>query len=187
MRVIAGKLRGRNLKTGEKFRPTTDRVRETLFNILQNDIPDSVFVDVFAGSGSVGIEAISRGAAIVYFIETNRKALHILEQNLEACCTGESWRILTMDVWKALQVLPRQLPHVDFFFYDPPYDFSEYSNLLAETSRLFGDATLIVEHSARTKVNEPEGLVQTRSTRIGETQISFFRKKCGENLLQEGK
>jgi 16S rRNA (guanine966-N2)-methyltransferase len=102
MRVIAGKFRSRNLKTGDNFRPTTDRTRETLFNILQTEIEGSTFMDAFAGSGSVGIEALSRSARRVYFIESNRKALRVLEQNLLSCCEQESWRIFTTDVWKAL-------------------------------------------------------------------------------------
>src|SRR5688572_26982057 len=112
MRVIAGKYRSRMLKAADNFRPTTDRVRETLFNILQNEIPGSIFVDAFAGSGSVGIEALSRGAAKVYFIESNRKALKVLDQNL-ALVENESWRVLTMDVWKALSFLPQQAQRVN--------------------------------------------------------------------------
>ena len=177
MRVIAGKYRSRTLKAGEHFRPTTDRVRETLFNVLQNQIPDSIFVDVFAGSGSVGIEAISRGAAKVYFIESNRKALFVFEQNLEACCEDEFWRILTMDVWKALDVLPQQLPTVDIFFFDPPYEFVNYSKLLQHAAKPYPEATFIVEHSSRNRLETPMELEETRSIRIGETTLSFFRKK----------
>ncbi|MCI0413546.1 16S rRNA (guanine(966)-N(2))-methyltransferase RsmD [bacterium] len=177
MRVIAGKFRSRTLKAAGHFRPTTDRVRETLFNILQNEIQDSVFVDAFAGSGSVGIEAISRGASKVIFIESNRKALLQLEQNLESCCEGESWRILTMDTWKALTLLPQQLSHVDLIFFDPPYEFSKYPQLLQEAAKSFPDATTIVEHSSRSKMEIPLELEQIKTVRIGETTLSFFRKK----------
>jgi 16S rRNA (guanine966-N2)-methyltransferase len=179
MRIIAGKYRSRTLKTTEHFRPTTDRARETLFNILQNEIPNSVFVDAFAGSGSVGIEAISRGASKVYFIESNPKTLRVLEQNLRACCEGESWRILTMDVWKALDILPQQLPVVDIFFFDPPYQFTKYLQLL-QRAKLYAGTTLIVEHSSRTNLEIPPELEQTRTIRIGETTISFFRNKLQE-------
>jgi 16S rRNA (guanine966-N2)-methyltransferase len=173
MRVIAGKFRGRTLKAGENFRPTTDRARETLFNILQTEIAGSTFVDAFAGSGSVGIEAISRLAARVYFIESNRKALEVLEQNLLQCCKEEeSWRIFTMDVWKSFPVLPGD---VDMFYFDPPYEFEKYSKLLVETGKNFPNATYIVEHSSRKQIETPAGLEQTRVTRFGETQISFYR------------
>lgn len=180
MRVIAGKYRSRTLKAADHIRPTTDQVRETLFNILQNKIEGCVFVDAFAGSGSVGIEAISRDASTTYFVESNRKALQVLEQNLESCCSSESWRILTMDVWKALDVLPQQLSKVDIFFFDPPYEFVNYSKLLESAGRSHPEALYIVEHSSRKHWHTPSGFDQTRTTRIGETQLSFFRK-----LLQE--
>jgi 16S rRNA (guanine966-N2)-methyltransferase len=181
MRVIAGKYRSRTLKTTEHFRPTTDRTRETLFNILQNQIPNSVFVDAFAGSGSVGIEAISRGASMVYFIESNPKTLRVLDQNLQACCEGESWRILTMDVWKALEILPKQQLVVDIFFFDPPYQFSKYFQLLERAAKSYAEAVFIVEHSSRTDLDTPPELERTRAIKIGETTLSFFTNK-----LQEG-
>jgi 16S rRNA (guanine(966)-N(2))-methyltransferase RsmD len=205
MRVIAGKFRSRTLKTAEHFRPTTDRARETLFNILQNEIPDSIFVDAFAGSGSVGIEAISRGASKVYFIESNPKTLRVLDQNLTSLTEGhpwpptttgdsgghegpptgsssegESWRILTMDVWKALDILPQQLPVVDIFFFDPPYQFVKYLQLLQHAAKLYPGATFIVEHSSRSDLEIPPELEQSRIVRIGETTLSFFRKKLQE-------
>ena len=166
-------MRGRTLKVGENYRPTTDRARETLFNILQTEIEGSTFVDAFAGSGSVGIEAISRSAAMVYFVESNRKALQTLEQNLLACCKEEAWRIFTMDVWKSLEVLPK---NVDIFFFDPPYEFEKYSKLLIETGKNFPDATYVVEHSSRQQIETPSGFEQIRVIRIGDTQISFYRK-----------
>jgi 16S rRNA (guanine966-N2)-methyltransferase len=180
MRVIAGKYRSRTLKTTEHFRPTTDRARETLFNVLQNEVPGSVFVDAFAGSGSVGIEAISRGASKVYFIESNPKTLRVLEQNLSACCEGESWRILTMDVWKALDILPQQLPVVDIFFFDPPYQFVKYLHLLQHVAKLYPDSTFIVEHSSRSDLEVPPELERTRAIRIGETTLSLFKNKLQE-------
>ena len=179
MRVIAGKYRSRLLKAADSMRPTTDRARETLFNILQNEIPGSIFVDAFAGSGSVGIEALSRGAAMVYFIETNRKALKALEENL-TLATDESWRILTLDVWKALSVLPDRLPQVDVLFFDPPYEFFHYAKLLAAAGRVYPEALFVIEQSTRTSWETPEDFQLTRSSEIGETELNFFRK-----VLQE--
>jgi 16S rRNA (guanine966-N2)-methyltransferase len=176
MRVIAGKYRSRMLKAADNFRPTTDRVRETLFNILQNEIPGSIFVDAFAGSGSVGIEALSRGAAKVYFIESNRKALKVLDQNL-ALVENESWRVLTMDVWKALSFLPQQAQRVNLFFFDPPYEFTEYPELLTAASQVDSDALYVVEHSSRTVWEPPDGFENSRTTVIGETQLSFYRRR----------
>lgn len=179
MRVIAGKYRSRILKAGEHFRPTTDRVRETLFNILQNEIAESVFVDAFAGSGSVGMEALSRGASQVWFIESNKKAVKILEEN-SRLLEEESWKILELDVWKALAILPEKLPHVDIFFFDPPYEFIHYAKLLMAAGRPYPNALFVFEHSSRTVWDCPVAFKEIRSTRIGETQLSFFRK-----VLQE--
>lgn len=180
MRVIAGKFRSRTLKAADHFRPTTDRVRETLFNILQHEIEGSVFVDAFAGSGSAGIEAVSRGASFTCFIESNRKALKVLEQNLESLGSG-AWKILAMDVWKALEILPQQLPAVDIFFFDPPYAFQKYSRLVEAAGKSHPLALHIVEHSSRTTIETPDGFEQIRTIRVGETQLSFFRK-----VLQDG-
>ena len=175
MRVIAGKYRSRNLKAGENFRPTTDRARETLFNILQSHIENSTFVDAFAGSGSVGIEALSRSAKKVYFVESNRKALHVLEQNVLSCCEQESWRIFTADVWKTLEILPKD---VDILFFDPPYEFQKYSKLLTNTATNFPKALYIIEHSSRKPIETPVGLQLVRNVRIGETEISFYRQSA---------
>jgi 16S rRNA (guanine966-N2)-methyltransferase len=180
MRVIAGKFRSRTLKAADNLRPTTDRVRETLFNILQNEVAGSVFVDAFAGSGSVGIEALSRGAEMTYFIESNRKALQVLEKNLESLVPA-SWRILTLDVWKAFDVLPHHLATVDLFFFDPPYSFTKYAQLLMAAAARYPQARFIIEHSSRTTWETPLELEEGRSIRIGETQLTFFTKR-----LQEG-
>ena len=173
MRVIAGKYRSRTLKAGENFRPTTDRARETLFNILQTEIEGSTFVDAFAGSGSVGIEALSRSAEKVYFIESNRKALQILEQNVISCCEEESWRIFTTDVWKALDVLPKQ---IDMLYFDPPYEFQKYSKLLTHAGANFPHALFIIEHSSRKTIETPDKFEVVRNVHIGETQLTFYRK-----------
>jgi 16S rRNA (guanine966-N2)-methyltransferase len=175
MRVIGGKYRNRNLKAGAGFRPTTDRVRETLFNILQNDTPNSVFVDGFAGSGAVGIEAISRGAAMVYFLETSRRSLRTLEDNLTACCDGENWRIYTLDVLKGLEVIHAADPAAGILFFDPPYDFQSYTGLLGTCLGLFPAALTIIESSARSQYSAPPGAQLFKQRRIGETVLSFFR------------
>jgi 16S rRNA (guanine966-N2)-methyltransferase len=172
MRIIAGKYRSRTLKAGENFRPTTDRARETLFNILQNQIEGCTFLDAFAGSGSVGIEALSRSAKKVYFIESNRKALQILEQNVLACCEQESWRIFTADVWKTLDILPGD---IDILYFDPPYEFQKYSKLLSHAGKNFPGALLILEHSSRKSIETPPGFEMVRTVHIGETELNFYR------------
>jgi 16S rRNA (guanine966-N2)-methyltransferase len=175
MRVIAGKFRNRNLKISDHFRATTDRVRETLFNILQNDLEGITFVDGFAGSGAVGIEALSRGASIVYFVESNRKSLQVLESNLLQCCENEKWRILTVPVKKGLEVVRAEASSVGILFLDPPYDFGSYSEILELAGMLFPEATFVLESSSRTKITTPSHLIRFREKRIGETMLSFFR------------
>jgi 16S rRNA (guanine966-N2)-methyltransferase len=176
MRVIAGKFRNRNLKTADHFRPTTDRVRETLFNVLQNDLEETIFVDAFAGSGAVGIEALSRGAARVYFLESNRKSLKVLESNL-LLCKEVNWRIFAVTAKKGLELIRDQEGSVQFVFFDPPYDFHDYTGLLEQAASLFPEASLVLEHSSRSKFEIPAGLDSFKEKRIGETTLSFFRTK----------
>jgi 16S rRNA (guanine966-N2)-methyltransferase len=176
MRVIAGKYRNRSLRTGNHFRPTTDRVRETLFNILQTEIPGSVFVDAFAGSGSVGIEALSRGAEMVYFLENNRRVLSILEANLQACSEQDKWRIFTVPVIKGLSLVSEDNPQVDILFFDPPYDFDHYPEVLEHSIQLFPEALHILETSSRVSFKLPDSASLVQERKIGETLLTFYRK-----------
>jgi 16S rRNA (guanine966-N2)-methyltransferase len=176
MRVIAGKFRNRSLRVSDHFRPTTDRVRETLFNVLQNDLKGSIFVDAYAGSGAVGIEALSRGAAMAYFLETNRKSLQVLESNLIQCCKEEKWRILPFSVKKGMAVVRNQTPSVQFLFFDPPYNFESYSEILELAATLFPESLLILEFSTRTELKVPPVLDIFKEKKIGETRLIFFQR-----------
>lgn len=121
MRVIAGSARSLPLKTPEGMdtRPTTDRIKETLFNMLQAYVPDAVFVDLFAGSGSIGIEALSRGARKAYFIENAPKAIACIEDNLAFTKLAERATLLKQDAVVSLHNIYEK--HVDIVFMDPPY------------------------------------------------------------------
>lgn len=121
MRVIAGTARSLPLKTprGQETRPTTDRIKETLFNILQQDIPGCVFVDLFSGSGGIGIEALSRGARKAYFVENAREPLSCLTDNLEFTRFQDRAVVLKQDAVAALASIAEQM--VDILFMDPPY------------------------------------------------------------------
>jgi 16S rRNA (guanine966-N2)-methyltransferase len=177
MRVIAGTLRGRNLKSSDSFRPTTDRVRETLFNILQTQIENSIFVDAFAGSGAVGIEALSRGAARVYFLETNHKALKAIEDNLKIVGDEALWRIYSLSAIKGLEVIHKACENVDIIFFDPPYDYQDYSELLSSAAQFFPNALLVLETSSRSKFQLLEGVTLIRQKKIGETLLTFCRRE----------
>ena len=123
MRVIAGKARRLNLKTipGNETRPTTDRIKETLFNILQPEIPGCRFLDLFSGSGAIGIEALSRGADYAVFVEKNPKACACIRENLSFTKLSEGGKLLNMDVLQALRSLEGGEPF-DCIFMDAPYE-----------------------------------------------------------------
>ena len=123
MRVIAGKCRSLPLKTvpGRQTRPTTDRIKETLFNMLQPYLPDARFLDLFAGSGAIGIEALSRGAERAWFVEQNKAAADCIRQNLKFTKLEQQAVLLPMEAHAALQSLQGQEPF-DCIFMDPPYD-----------------------------------------------------------------
>ena len=136
MRVIAGE--GRRLKLitpeGNDTRPTQDRIKETLFNMIQNDVPEAVFVDVFAGSGGIGIEAISRGAKKAYFIENNIKAIKCINQNLQTTRFEDRAVVLKQDVLVGLKNVRES--EVDIIFVDPPYEGGLYERTFALLSKM---------------------------------------------------
>lgn len=121
MRVIAGRARSLKLKTPEGMdtRPTTDRIKETLFNMIQGEIPGCIFVDVFAGSGGIGIEALSRGAAHAYFLENGKEAISCIQDNLCFTKFSDSATLLKQDAFSALSLIHEK--EVDIIFIDPPY------------------------------------------------------------------
>jgi 16S rRNA (guanine966-N2)-methyltransferase len=185
MRVIAGKYGSRTLKTlsGMALRPTSDRLRETLFNILGPTVEGSLFVDVYAGTGAVGIEALSRGASEVIFIERHAAAVALIRENLEALGVTAGFEILAKDAQRGLEILStRKLGgHVqaDFFFVDPPYaEEEEYAQILEflDGSRLLArHGRVIVEHASRLAL--PERLVHLERTRLleqGDAALSFY-------------
>ena len=147
MRVIAGKARRLALKTvpGMETRPTTDRIKETLFNILQPEIPDCRFLDLFSGSGGIGIEALSRGAEYAVFVEKNPKACACIRDNLAFTKLAEHGKLLNMDVLQALRSLEGE-DAFDCIFIDPPYNKDLEQQVLEylKDSSLADENTLIV-------------------------------------------
>ena len=147
MRVIAGKARRLNLKTipGMDTRPTTDRIKETLFNMLQPEIPGCRFLDLFAGSGGIGIEALSRGAAEAVFVEKNPKACACIRENLSFTKLAEDGKLLNMDVMQALRSLEGK-GTFDCIFMDPPYHAGLEEQILTylKDSKILTDDSLII-------------------------------------------
>ena len=146
MRVIAGKTRSLRLKTpeGTDTRPTTDRIKETLFNMLMPYLPDAVFVDLFSGSGGIGIEALSRGARHAYFVENQKNALACITDNLNFTHLMEQATIMKQDVLSALASIHEK--EVDVIFMDPPYgqEYEKQVLLQLKTMPYVTEDTLIV-------------------------------------------
>lgn len=147
MRVIAGKARRIMLKTpkGLKTRPTSDRIKETLFNMLQPELYNCIFLDLFSGSGGIGIEAISRGAAKCVFVENEREAINCIRENLEITKMTEEGHLVARDVMTALRQLEGKLMF-DCVFMDPPYNKNVEKDVLnyLSKSQLINTSTLIV-------------------------------------------
>jgi 16S rRNA (guanine(966)-N(2))-methyltransferase RsmD len=171
MRVIGGEFRSRRLKSvsGEATRPTPDRLRETLFDILAGRIRGVTFADAYAGTGAVGIEALSRGAAHAYFLEKNRVALEAIRENLaalgvEARATVVAGAVArTLGLWRA-----------DIVFVDPPYALDrEYAAVFAALGAS-PPPLAIVQHSVRFALPAAEGLEHTRDVRQGDNVLSFY-------------
>lgn len=182
MRVIAGKYRSRSLQGPRmlRLRPTSDRLRETLFNVLGSAIADSYFVDLFAGTGAVGIEAISRGARDVFFVESYAKAAQLIRDNLASLDIRSGAEVIAADAVRGLEKLAARRLIADFIFLDPPYEeATEYSEVLEflDASHLIAPrGIVIVEHFSKMELPERlDRLECTREIEQGDTLLSFYR------------
>lgn len=173
MRVIAGEFRRRKLlsPTGLETRPTPDRLRESLFSILQTQIEGTSFLDAYAGSGAVGIEALSRGARRAIFVERNRAAVEVLRENLRSLGLDTRAQVFT---GKASDVLSHA--SADMVFLDPPYQLeSEYHQALTVLAER-PSSLVIVQHAAQFDPGESHGpLVRSRVVRQGSNALTFYR------------
>jgi len=180
MRVIGGIHRGRPLRSagGLAIRPTSDRLRETLFNILATRIEDSHFLDLCAGSGAVGIEAISRGAGSVTFIERSRRACATIEANLNALGAVGNARIINREATTALKRLSQDSETFDVVFFDPPYESNTYDVVMTEFGQghlLSNNAVVVVEHRRKTPPKPRYGkLMMFRQVTQGESALAFY-------------
>jgi 16S rRNA (guanine966-N2)-methyltransferase len=182
MRVIAGIYRSRLLVAprGIKTRPTSDRMRETLFNVLAPKIAGAVFADLFAGTGAIGIEALSRGARQVYFAENARPALAVLRTNLRALEIGAEGVVEAAGALPLLRRLVASGERLDVVYLDPPYrDEKAYEQVLEVLSTvpiLQPGAVVVAEHTRRTVLAPPPGLELYRTITHGEASIAFLRR-----------
>jgi 16S rRNA (guanine(966)-N(2))-methyltransferase RsmD len=186
MRVIAGIYRSRQLTSppGISTRPTSDRLRETLFNILSSRIPGSRFVDLYAGTGAVGIEALSRGASHVWFAENAAPALKSLRANLRNLKITGDFALEDRGAMPLLQHLTKLTQPVDLIFLDPPYDAEEaYTQTLgflaAHSNLLSAEALVIAEHATKSPFALAErygALTRTRGYKQGDTSLAFYSR-----------
>src|ERR1700737_1502660 len=187
MRVIAGTHRSRILKNlkGLALRPTSDRLRETVFNVLAPNIVGSRFVDLFAGTGAIGIEALSRGAAEVVFIENHAPAPPLIRRNLESLGINSGVTVLGVDALRGLALLAARIdtgaPRFDCVFLDPPYaaaeDYSRVLEFLGTADLLSPGGIVIAEHRRNFDLpEEPGTLHRFRVLRQGDAALSFYRR-----------
>ena len=182
MRIISGTYRGLRLRTlkGGNLRPTTDQLRETLFDVLGPSVEGSTFLDAYAGTGAVGIEAMSRGARDVVFIEHHRAASQLIRQNLAALKIDSGYALLTCAVLTGLERLEREGERFDVVFLDPPYEeIREYHHTLRQLARgllLVPSSIVVAEHSKHMQLEENYlTLHRTRLLRHGDAQLAFYR------------
>ena len=179
VRVIAGDFKGRRLKTPswEGVRPTSDKLRETLFNILRSHVDGARVLDGFAGTGALGIEALSRGAAHVTFVEQDRRAVALIRENLTLCGVQQGY---TIECGDAASVL-RRLPHdkqFDLVLLDPPYDADPgavLQSLEAAADLMNADGLLVLERARRREAEVPPLLLRVRDVVSGDSALTLMR------------
>jgi 16S rRNA (guanine(966)-N(2))-methyltransferase RsmD len=182
MRIIGGDAKGRRIYSpkNSKTRPTSDGIKESLFNILQ-EVSGKSFLDLFAGCGNVGLEALSRGAAKVVFVEKNPVMVNAIKRNLLELGINNKYQILETEAAKGIKKLQRKGEKFDFIFADPPYEkgfVREIFQYLGEGEMISSDGVAIFQHSVREDI--PGTLtgtfMLTDQRRYGDTRISFFKR-----------
>jgi 16S rRNA (guanine966-N2)-methyltransferase len=182
MRVISGAARGTRLVEldGLEVRPTLDRVKESFFNLIGQTLYGRTFLDLFAGTGAMGIEALSRGAEKVFFVEKSTTAQVLIKRNLEKCRMAEQmtrWQLMKLEALQALTLLKQQSAKFDYIYVDPPFADDLYqSTLSAVEVVLKKDGWIIVEHFHKTELQESYGKLKTfKDRRLGDSCLTFFK------------
>jgi 16S rRNA (guanine966-N2)-methyltransferase len=182
MRVIAGKFRSRLLKSPGKLRlrPTSDRLRETLFNILGPGVEESLFVDLYSGTGAIGIEAVSRGARETIFVESHAATARLIRANLAALKIDSGVELIEAEALRGLERLAARQLIADFIFLDPPYDrpreLLDVLDYLDASHVVAPRGLVIVEHRNKTELPPRlERLARTRLVEQGDAHLSFYR------------
>jgi len=177
MRVIAGLYKGRRLEAPDwaGLRPTSDKLRETLFNVLAGRVRGGTMLDAYAGTGAVGIEALSRGAAHVTFIDADPRARQLVERNLQRCGIRAGYAIIRADL-RGTVALPARAPF-DLVYLDPPYHCESTAVVQTVGGWLTAGGTLVLEHARRTEAVDRAGdLVRTRTIVSGDSALAIYRR-----------
>ena len=181
MKITSGKYKYRNIEVPKGIRPTTGKVREAVFSMINQWLPDAEVLDLFAGSGAMGLEALSRGSARCTFVEADRRNMKILLSNIENCGAGEISTVIGADYAAAIERIAsgREKPVFDVVIMDPPYDRTEYygnaMELLQENGLIGGDAIVICEHLYDNKLSDTYGkLVKIKEKKYGTIGIDAF-------------
>ena len=179
MRIIGGENRGMLLKTpkGLRVRPTADRVKEALFNIIGTSIIDTRILDIFAGTGNLGLEALSRGAKQVCFVDNHRESAAIISENICKTKRGSQTRVLQLDCMAALNVLRKNAESFDYIFCDPPYNCGWPDKIISNLSAgglLASSGIIIIEHSIDEEITACGNLKLLDARKYGDTKVSFF-------------
>ena len=176
MRIVGGKYKGRTLVAfeGKDIRPTSDMARESLFNILRDKILSSSFLDLFAGSGAIGIEAISRGAERVVFNDLDIESIRVIKKNLEKI--GVTPEVIKSDALKLLETLKAKHEKFDIVFIDPPYKSGLGEKAVKVSAEIIDDGVIIWESETEFS-GVIEGLTVTDKRRYGKAHLTFFSKE----------
>lgn len=182
MKIISGTLKGRNIEgyNIEGTRPTMDRVKESLFGMIQDYIKDSTVLDLFAGSGNLGVEAISNGAKIAYFIDNNPEVIKVLNKNIANLDIKSKSRVILSDWKKSLNTFATQNIKFDLILIDPPYAYDVYEKILNKVSTLnllSNDGLIIMEHSNLHLPTTYENLTLYKERNYGNKSINIYIKK----------
>ena len=180
MKVISGFLKGRNIEgyNIEGTRPTQDRVKESMMASIQNHIKDAIVLDLFAGSGSLGIETISNGAKICYFIDNNKEVINVLKKNISNLKIQDKSNIINSDWKKMLNTFGTSKNKFDIIFVDPPYDYDVYEKIITkinELELLNKNGILVLEYSNKKFENKYDNLVLIKEKKYGFKSVNIYK------------
>ncbi|MFZ7132058.1 MAG: 16S rRNA (guanine(966)-N(2))-methyltransferase RsmD [Eubacteriales bacterium] len=180
MRVITGVAKGRKLSSpkNDRIRPTTDRIKESLFNIISLRVEGSTFLDCFSGTGSIGIEAMSRGAKTVFFIDNHKESIQIIHKNLMDTGFSRKANVLAMDIQRGFEALSKKSLKFDIIFMDPPYNMDIIPQCIQgilQYHLLSDEGCIIAEHDKNLSLQDEILYCQRKETRFyGSTGITFY-------------